>query len=113
MAPYLFERFQKSANNMIGPKVAPNPAQAKETMVKILLSGSAAKNIAIMEMTITEHLATITLVLSDNVTPKTPSIMFSVTLEDAASNCESAVDMVEARIPAKIIPASRAKRKPF
>ena len=42
IAPGLLMRFQKSDNNISGPKVAPNPAQAKDTIWKITLFSSNA-----------------------------------------------------------------------
>ena len=42
MAPARVVRFQKSENSSSGPKVAPKPAQAKDTMVKITLFSSSA-----------------------------------------------------------------------
>ena len=41
-APHLLLHFQNSAKSITGPKAAPNPAQAKETMVKTELLGSQA-----------------------------------------------------------------------
>jgi len=41
-APFRLERFQNRAKTITGPKEAPKPAQAKETMLKIELSGSFA-----------------------------------------------------------------------
>ena len=38
--------------------------------------------------------------------------MSEETAEDAASSCESEVDMVEAKMPARITPASRANITP-
>ena len=40
--------------------------------------------------------------------PKTPLMRFSDILDDAARSCESAVDIVQARIPAKMSPATSA-----
>ena len=45
--------------------------------------------------------------------PRTPRIRFSETEDEAASSWESAVDMVDARIPARIRPASTAQTMPF
>ena len=42
MAPARLIRFQKSENRITGPKVAPNPAHAKETMEKMTLFSSHA-----------------------------------------------------------------------
>jgi len=46
IAPARFMRFQKSESITRGPKVAPKPAQAKDTMVKIMLFSSSAIKIA-------------------------------------------------------------------
>ena len=67
---------------------------------------------AIIEITITVALATTTFFFSESLIPNTPSNIFSVTLDEAAKSCESDVDMVDARIPARIIPATMAKIKP-
>lgn len=56
-APSLLERFQNNENNTIGPKVAPNPAQAKETISKTELLGSLAIKTAMTAKTITDTLA--------------------------------------------------------
>ena len=45
---------------------------------------------------------------ADNLILNTPPIRFSVTLDEAASNCESDVDIVDASIPARINPATIA-----
>ena len=42
MAPHLLQRFQNSAKSITGPKVAPKPAQAKETTRKMELLGLLA-----------------------------------------------------------------------
>ena len=39
VAPYLLERLQKSARRTTGPKEAPKPAHAKDTIWKTELSG--------------------------------------------------------------------------
>ena len=108
----MFERFQNKANNITGPKVEPKPAQAKETIWNTELSGFDAKNMATIAIPITVHLATITFAFSDNLIHKTPSIKFSVTLDEAARSCESEVDIVDAKIPARITPAIIANKIP-
>ena len=112
IAPFKFVRFQNNANSITGPKVAPNPAHAKDTIWNTLLLGLDARNMAIIEITITVALATTTFFFSESLIPNTPSNIFSVTLDEAAKSCESDVDMVDARIPARIIPATMAKIKP-
>ena len=63
-APHRLLRFQKRANSTTGPKAAPKPAQAKDTMSKIELSGLDAMTMAITAMTITVPRATHMVVLS-------------------------------------------------
>ena len=57
IAPALVVLFQKREKSMMGPNVAPKPAQAKETILKITLSLSSAITaaiIAIMQRVIRE-----------------------------------------------------------
>lgn len=63
-APHRLLRFQNSAKSITGPKAAPNPAQAKETIPKMELSGLAAMMTEIMAIRITVPLATHMAVLS-------------------------------------------------
>ena len=111
-APCLLERFQNRASSTTGPKAAPNPAQAKDTIVKMELSGFPASTMAIREITITVTLAMMREDLADRVFLPNSCTRFWEILEEAASSWESAVDMVAARIPARIIPAVRAGRIP-
>lgn len=104
-APFLLERFQNSENNITGPNEAPKPAQAKETILNTELLGFHAMITPIMEMRTTVSLATLIEAFPDNLIPRQSQIMFWDTLEEAAKSCESEVDMVQARIPAKINPA--------
>ena len=57
MAPGRLLRFQNRANSVTGPKDAPKPAQAKETMVNTELSGFHARTTATNAMPITVSLA--------------------------------------------------------
>ena len=50
---------------------------------------------------------------ADNLILNTPPIRFSVTLDEAASNCESDVYIVDASIPARINPATIANKSPL
>ena len=50
MAPDLVTRFQKSEKSMMGPKVAPNPAQANDTTLNMILSSSRAIIAAIADI---------------------------------------------------------------
>ena len=95
IAPYLFERFQNNAKSITGPNVAPKPAQANDTIWNTELLGLLARNIAIIEMIITEPLATTIFTPAERFKFNTPSSKFSETLEDAARSCESEVDIVE------------------
>lgn len=53
MAPYLLVRFQNREKRTRGPKEAPKPAQAKETMLNTVLLGSQARKMATMAMPMT------------------------------------------------------------
>ena len=92
--------------------MAPKPAQAKETMAKTLLLGSEARKTAIMAMQITVPRATSMVCLGVSFMPKTSWSRFSENAEEAASSWESAVDMVAARIPARMRPATMAASQP-
>ena len=113
IAPCLLERFQNSAQRTIGPKVAPKPAHAKDTISKTELSGLDAMNTAITEIATTATLATIIVVLSLSLIPRKSFKTFCATDDDAARSCESAVDIVAARIPARISPAITAATGPM
>ena len=60
-APHLLVRFQNRAQSITGPKAAPKPPQAKETMENTLPS-FLAQIIPMIAITITAALAMITLV---------------------------------------------------
>ena len=53
MAPCFVVRFQNREKSISGPKEAPKPAQAKETMRNTELSGFQARRIPIMAMPMT------------------------------------------------------------
>ena len=63
-APYRVVRFQNSENSMTGPKAAPNPAHAKDTISKIELSGFHAIKMEIIAITTTVAREIIITVLS-------------------------------------------------
>ena len=63
---------------------------------------------AIIEITITEILASQTDFFSESLTPKVSCTRFCEILEAAAKSCESTVDIVDAKIPARMIPAVNA-----
>ena len=50
-APAWVVRFQNRENSISGPKVAPKPAQAKETMLNITLFSSMAITMAMAAIT--------------------------------------------------------------
>lgn len=95
-----------------GPKPAPKPAQAKDTMPKMELLGSWAMITPRMAMSTTVSRAASMLLFWLSFRPSFSCSRFWDTLEEAASSWESAVDMVLARIPARIRPAMRAGRIP-
>ena len=113
MAPYLLQRFQNREKRTIGPKVAPKPAQAKETTRKMELLGFRAKNTATIAMQITPTRAIRRLFLSSSFSPQTSCSRFCVIPEAAASSWTSAVDIVAERIPARMMPAMMAKKTFF
>ena len=83
IAPALVVLFQKREKSMMGPKVAPKPAQAKETILKITLSLSSAMTAAITAITQRVILETHITCLSVAFFLNTPWNMFLET-EDAA-----------------------------
>ena len=113
IAPGRFVRFQKSAHITSGPNAAPKPAQANETMPNTELSGFLAITTPSIAIITTVILAASILFFSEILSPKVSRNMFSDTLDAAAKSCESAVDIVLARIPAKIRPAISAGKTPW
>ena len=98
--------------NSNGPNAAPKPAHAKDTIVKIELSGFCAIKTAIREMTMTVILAMRRdALVSSFFLPKSCTRFWEM-LEAAARSWESAVDMVAAKIPARITPAINAGMTP-
>lgn len=110
--PYLLAFFQNNAHNTTGPNVAPNPAHANDTISNTELSGFDARIIEITDIITTVILATFIDVFLDILIWNTSVSIFCEILEAAASNCESAVDIVAARIPANITPAIMAVATP-
>ena len=102
------QRFQNSENSTTGPNAAPKPAHAKDTTRNTELEGSHARMTPITAMTTTVSRATIISVLLFSLMPKTFWERSCETLEAAVSSWLSAVDMVAARIPERIIPATMA-----
>ena len=112
IAPGRVARFQNREQIMRGPKLAPKPAHAKETIPNTELSGSLAMIRPNIATTITVALAAIMLALCESFKWKVSCKIFCETLEEAASSCESAVDIVLAKIPAKTTPARIAGKIP-
>ena len=111
-APCLLVRFQNRAKRTTGPKAEPKPAQAKETIWKTELSGFQARKMPTMAMPMTVPRAASMEALGLSFLPKKSCTRSWDTLEAAASSWESAVDMVEAKMPARTKPAIRAKKMP-
>ena len=111
-APCQLERLQKRARRTTGPNTAPKPAQAKDTMLNTELFGSRAINMATTAMrsnvTLSATMLSFFVSLSLRILPRRSED----TAEDAARSWESAVDIVEARIPARMIPARIAASTP-
>ena len=97
---------------MTAPKVAPNPAQAKDTMRNTELFGFLARKTPIMAITTTVSLAISMEDFLESFNPMQSQNRFCETHEDAAKSCESEVDMVLARIPARISPAMITDKTP-
>ena len=55
--PHLLDLFQNSPRSTAGPKHAPKPPQAKDTILNTEESGFSARNTAMTEITITVILA--------------------------------------------------------
>ena len=112
MAPALVVRFQNSANSTSGPNAAPKPAHAKDTTRKMELSSSSAMKTAITEMMMTDARAISIAFFWESFTLKKEMKISCEAEEDAAKSCESAVDIVAARIPERITPATSAGKMP-
>ncbi len=104
-------RFQNSENNITGPKAAPNPAHANETTSNTELFGLSAIIAPIIAITTTVALETHIISLLSAFLRTKPLKKFCDTLDDATSSCESEVDIVAARMPARITPANTNKIK--
>ena len=113
MAPARLERFQNRERSMTGPNAAPKPAQAKETTRNTELSGFHASTRPTSAMPMTVSLATSSDFFSLSRMPRNSTAMSCETLDAAASSWESAVDMVAARMPARITPATTANSAPW
>ena len=111
-APYMLERFQNSASRTTGPNVAPKPAHANETMRNTELFGSRARKTAMTAMTTSVARATRSFFFSSILMWRISPKMFSETPDAAVSSWESEVDIVAARMPARMTPQSRAASTP-
>mgnify|MGYP000667720345 CR=1 FL=1 len=98
-APWKVVLLQNSEQITRGPNAAPNPAHAKDTIPNIELFGSRAMITPRTDTTTTVSLAAIMLAFGERFRWKVSCKIFCDTLEDAARSCESAVDIVLARIP--------------
>ena len=112
IAPGRVVRFQNREQITSGPKAAPKPAHANETMPNTELSGLRAIIIPRIAMPTTVRRAASMLFFSGILRWNASRSMFSDTLEAAARSWESAVDIVLARIPARIRPAMIAGNAP-
>ena len=112
IAPYLLALLQNNERRTTGPNVAPKPAHANDTISNTELSGLPAINTATIEMITTVILATIKAAFSESLTPIHSLTRFCDIPEAAARSCESDVDIVAARIPARITPAAMAAITP-
>ena len=111
--PWRLLRFQNRAHSMAGPKVAPKPAQAKETIWNTELLGFQASTAPTTAMMTTVPRANSMEVLLSILIPRKLCTRSSDMEEAAARSWESAVDMVLAMMPAKVTPASREKATPY
>ena len=112
-APGKFVRFQKSEKSITGPNAAPNPAHANDTMVNTELFGFHAMATATRAMDSTVSLAARMDCFVSIFTLNTSCSKFCETPDAAVRSCESAVDIVHAKIPANTSPATRAAKTPF
>ena len=108
IAPYLLDLLQNNERRTTGPNVAPKPAHANDTISNTELSGLPAINTATIEMITT----VIQAAFSESLTPIHSLTRFCDIPEAAARSCESDVDIVAARIPARITPAAMAAITP-
>ena len=112
-APFLFDLFQKSARIITGPNVAPNPAHAKLTIWKTELFGFQASTTPITPIRQSASLEIVISFFSGSFAWKHFTRISEVIEDDAQRSCESAVDIVDARIPESTTPAITAKMAPW
>ena len=111
-APCQLQRFQNREHSTTAPKEPPKPAHAKLTMPNTLELGSRASTTPTTLMQMMVRRAANRLCFSVNFMWPNSCRMFWDTLEAAASIWLSAVDMVAARMPARIRPARMAASTP-
>ena len=109
-APCLFARFQKSEKSITGPNAAPKPAHANETTRNTELLGSHASTMPISAMPMTVARAASIVVRWFILMPNECCMRSCDTLDAAAKSCESAVDIVAARMPERMMPAMTATK---
>ena len=100
IAPALVVFSQNSEKSMIGPNVAPNPAQAKDTTLNMTLFSSSAINIATKDMQRSVILVTRSTALSSASLLISPWYMFLDKEEADNNRYESAELMIAANMPA-------------
>jgi hypothetical protein len=111
IAPDLVTLFQNNENSIIGPNVAPKPAHANETIVKILLFSFKANIIAKTAITSKAILVKRKTCLSVASFFIMPQYMFLAKAEAAINKYESDELIVAASMPAITIPANNGKKK--
>ena len=112
-APGRVVRFQNRQHSISGPNAPPKPAHAKLTIWNTLELGSCASRMATIEIPRIVARATSRLCLVLSLMCRKSCTRFWLTLELAASSWLSAVDMVAARMPARIKPATMLNKTPF
>src|SRR5699024_1185897 len=104
--PFLVTPFQNKDKRIIGPKEAPNPAQAYPTRSKTVLSGLVAISAATKAITIVAIRPVQTNSLFVAFLLKNPLSRSSATDDEETSNCESIVLIMAESIGARRIPAT-------
>src|SRR5699024_7150094 len=104
--PFLVTPFQNKDKRIIGPKEAPNPAQAYPTRSKTVLSGLVPIGAAHNAITILAIQAGHTNALFVEFLHKNPVSNSSATADEETSDCESIVVIMAQRIAARRIPAT-------
>ena len=103
-APPVVSRRQYRLSSTTGPKVAPNPAQAKATRLRIVSLASHAMAAATTETSITAP-RPIQMPTPRPVSLRKTLYRSSTSADDDTSSCDEIVDMIAARIAAIMNPA--------